>query len=74
MRELVRTNDIVILSFITSLLNDADIGSAILDQNMSIVEGSIGALSKRLMVATDDYNQARRILVEAGLEEWVKGE
>lgn len=74
MRELVRTNDIVVLSFITSLLNDAEIGSAILDQNMSIVEGSIGALSKRLMVPVDEYDQARRILVEAGLAEWVKEE
>ena len=74
MRELVRTNDPVVLSLITSLLSDAEVTSAVFDQNMSVLEGSIGALSKRLMVAEDEYSKAKRILTKAGLEEWVKGE
>jgi len=74
MRELIRTNDPVVLSLITSLLQEAEIDSAVFDQNMSVLEGSIGALSKRLMVSQDDYNQAKRILTKAGLEEWIKDE
>lgn len=72
MRELIRTNDPVVLSLATSLLNDAEIGNAVFDQNMSIMEGSIGAFPKRLMVAPDDYPKAKRVLTEAGLDDWLK--
>jgi hypothetical protein len=39
----------------------------VLDQNMSIIEGSLGILPRRIMVATDDAPAARRVLAEAGL-------
>ena len=74
MRELIRTNDPVVLSLVTSLLTEENIGTAVFDQNMSIMEGSIGVLPKRLMVAPDDYAKAHRILTEAGLDEWIKEE
>jgi len=63
------SNDPVRLSFLTALLADAGIGSVLLDQHMSAVEGSIGAIPRRLMVATEDYARARRVLAEAG-EAW----
>ena len=66
MRVVATSNDPVRLSFLTALLADAGIGSVLLDQHMSAVEGSIGAIPRRLMVATEDYNQARRVLAEAG--------
>jgi len=66
MRELLRTNDIVKLSWVQSLLKDAGIESIVLDAHTSVVEGSIGILPRRLMVANDDYYRARAILDSAG--------
>ncbi|MEO1198912.1 MAG: DUF2007 domain-containing protein [Pseudomonadota bacterium] len=68
MRELFRTNDPVLISFVEALMSDAGILIVVLDQNMSILEGSIGVLPRRVMVDEDDERQARRILRDAGLE------
>ena len=51
MRELVRTNDAVLVSAIQALLDGARIPYLVLDQNMSVLEGSIGVLPRRLLVA-----------------------
>jgi putative signal transducing protein len=67
LRELVRTNDIVLVSAIGALLDGANIGHLVADQNMSIIEGSLGILPRRILVHDDDVHVARRILVEAGL-------
>jgi len=67
MIELLRSNDPVLLSFAEALLRDAEIGAVILDQHMSVLEGSIGALTRRLMVAEDDVPRARRLLTAAGV-------
>ncbi|MDR3465338.1 MAG: DUF2007 domain-containing protein [Xanthobacteraceae bacterium] len=67
MRELLRTNDIVLVSAVEALLDAAAIGHLILDQNMSVIEGSLGVLPRRLLVADDDLVAARRLLTEAGL-------
>ena len=69
MKELLRSNDPVLLSYVQALFGDAGIGHAILDTNMSIVEGSIGVLPRRVVVAEDQWMQARRILADAGLAE-----
>lgn len=66
MRVVATSNDPVRLSFLTALLADAGIGSVLLDQHMSAVEGSISAIPRRLMVAEDDYSRAHRVLTEAG--------
>jgi hypothetical protein len=66
MRVVASSNDQVRLSFLAALLADAGIGSVLLDQHMSAVEGSIGAFPGRLAVAPDDEHQARRVLREAG--------
>ena len=66
MVELLRTNDIVRLSFLGALLADAGIGTVVLDTHTSILEGSIGAIPRRLMVIDDDIVAARRVLDLAG--------
>ncbi len=66
MRILVRSNDSVRLSFLTALLADAGIGSVLLDTHASVVEGSIGAIQRRLAVADEDETRARRLLADAG--------
>jgi hypothetical protein len=72
MRELLLTNDLVVLSFVQSLLGEAGIACVVFDQNMSFAEGSIGVFPRRLMVAEDDWATAARIMREAGLTAWVK--
>lgn len=66
MRVVATSNDPVRLSFLTALLADAGIKAILLDQHMSAVEGSIGAIQRRLMVADEDYSRARRVLADAG--------
>ncbi|MEO1701159.1 MAG: DUF2007 domain-containing protein [Pseudomonadota bacterium] len=68
MEELIRTNNPVTISFVEALLRDAGIGTFVADQNMSIIEGSIGAIPKRLLVESDRLEQAKRIVRDAGLE------
>jgi hypothetical protein len=68
MKELLRTNDSVRLSFIQALLRDSAIESLVLDHHTSLVEGSIGAIPRRLVVAQRDYLRARSVLEAAGEE------
>lgn len=67
MRELIRTNDPVTISFTESLLKDAGIGHFVADQNMSIAEGSIGILARRVLVEEERFEEARRLLIDAGM-------
>jgi hypothetical protein len=67
MRELVRTNDAVLISAIEALLKGAHIKHLVVDQNMSIMEGSIGIFARRILVDEDQAVAARRLLQEAGL-------
>ena len=72
MEELLRTNDPVTLSFVESLMRDAGIGVLVADQNMSILDGSLGILPRRVLVDAERIEQARRILRDAGLENELK--
>jgi len=63
--ELLRLNDLVKLSFLEALLHDGGIESYVLDQHMSVLEGSASAIPRRLMVADDDAERARYILRQA---------
>ena len=67
MREIVRTNDPVLISAIEALLNGGGIHYLVLDRNTSIVEGSLGFLPQRILVAEEHEDDARRILQDAGL-------
>ncbi|MBV9260672.1 MAG: DUF2007 domain-containing protein [Pseudolabrys sp.] len=67
MRELVRTNNAVLVSAVGALLDGAQIHHIVLDQNMSVLEGSLGILPRRILVPDADVDDARRVLIDAGL-------
>ena len=66
MRELVRTNDAVLVTAIEALLNGAQIKHLVVDRNMSVLEGSIGIFPRRILVDEEQFDAARRLLEEAG--------
>lgn len=72
MIELIRTNDAVIISFVQSLLRDAGIGCFVADQNMSVLDGSIGILPRRILIDEDDADEARELLADAGIEHEIR--
>ena len=67
MREILKTNDLVLLSFALHLLEEAGIECEVFDAHMSAVEGSIGAIPRRLMVTTEDFAAALRALGNASI-------
>ena len=67
MRELVRTNDAVLVSAVGALLDGAGIPHFVLDQNMSVLEGSLGILPRRILVPAEHARAARNLLQDAGL-------
>ncbi|HZH09421.1 MAG TPA: DUF2007 domain-containing protein [Microvirga sp.] len=68
MVEIVRTNDLVLVGFLQSLLENANIPVLVADAHMSALEGMIGAFPRRILVPDDDADQARRLIRDAGLE------
>jgi len=69
MRELLRSNDLVHLSWARAMLAAEGIDSVLLDDYVSGVEGSIGAIPRRLMVAEELFDQAEQVLQRAGRAE-----
>ena len=67
MEELIRTNDIVLISYVEALLRDSEIEFLTVDQNMSVIEGSLGVLPRRVLVVSDKAEAARRLLRDAGI-------
>jgi len=67
MREILRTNDPVLVSAVVALLDGAGIHSLVFDQNMSVLEGSLGVLPRRVLVAEGHELRARQLLQDAGL-------
>lgn len=67
MQELFRTNDFVLISAVEAFLKAADISHAIFDQNMSVLDGSIGILPRRIMVPKEEAPRAEKLLKEVGL-------
>ncbi|MBI1182066.1 MAG: DUF2007 domain-containing protein [Alphaproteobacteria bacterium] len=68
MQEILRTNNPVSLSYAESLLKDAGIDCLVFDGHTSVLEGSIGAIQRRLMVADDDVEKARRLLADSDID------
>jgi hypothetical protein len=68
LEELLRTNDMVLISFVEALLSDARIEHLVVDQNMSVLEGSIGILPRRVLVDRDRLAEARALVADAGIE------
>lgn len=67
MKELLRTNDAVLLTVIEAMFEEEGIGFFIADRHMSVLEGSVGFLSRRVLVHDDDFARARRLMIEADL-------
>jgi hypothetical protein len=67
MREIVRTNDAVLITAIEALLKGANIRHMVLDQNMSVLDGSLNMLPRRIVVDNENVVRARRLLTDAGL-------
>ncbi len=67
MKELLRTNDAVLLSFLEALLADSGIPTFVFDRHTSAMEGSIGALPRRVLVNDDDLTRAQGILDDANI-------
>jgi hypothetical protein len=67
-KEIMRTNDLATLAFAQALLKDADIPNEVFDQHTSMVEGSILAIQRRLLVLDEDAEEARSLLGDAGID------
>lgn len=72
MAELVRTNDLGVISAIEGLLSGADIPYEVTDRNMSVLEGSISAIQTRILVPDENEAEARELLVDAELGSWLR--
>jgi hypothetical protein len=68
MKELLRTNDPTVIALATALLDSEDITSFQFDVNMSILEGSIGMMPRRLMVVDRDLFMAEAIMRDAEID------
>ncbi|MDE0047557.1 MAG: DUF2007 domain-containing protein [bacterium] len=68
MKEILRTNDVVTLSWASAVLKDADVFHHVFDQHTSSLQGSILAIEKRLLVSDDDESLARDLLRDAGVD------
>jgi hypothetical protein len=67
-KDILYTNDLVKLSWIQALLADAGVETVVLDVHTSVIEGSIGAIPRRLAVSDEDFQLARRVMQDAGEE------
>ena len=72
MAELVRTNNPGVISAIEGLLDGAGIPYQVTDRNMAVLEGSIGAIQVRILVADDREDEARELLDDAELGHWLR--
>jgi hypothetical protein len=68
MKELLRTNDPTILAFAAALLDGEGIECFPLDVHMSVLDGSIGILPRRLMVSDQDFSLAKRAMQDNGID------
>jgi len=62
MKELIRTNDLILISLIKNILNNESIKFSILDIHASVIEGSINAIQKRILVSNDDFKRSQMLI------------
>ena len=72
MAELMRTNDPVLITVVEDLLGGDDIPYHVADRNISVIEGSIEVVQARILVPDDRVEEARRLLEEAELGDWLR--
>ena len=66
MKEILRSNDMVFLSWADALLRAERIDSVVFDAHASVMDGSISAVQRRMMVADGDHARAKQLLTDAG--------
>lgn len=66
-QEIIRSNNPVLLSFVQSRLADEGLSCLVLDNNMSVLEGSLGILAARVLVPDDEADRARQVLHDSGV-------
>jgi hypothetical protein len=71
MREILRSNDPVLVSFTESLLNDAGFSPLVADRHISVIEGSLGVFPRRILVPPEYWAEAHELLCDAGLAKWL---
>ena len=64
MKEVYRTNNPVELSYLQALMEEVGLDFVILDAFTSMMEGSIGAIQRRVLVADDQVEQARLLVAK----------
>ena len=62
MKEILRTNNLILISRVQSILNDAGIQNKLLDTHASNIEGNISAIQRRLVVSNDDFQQSQKLI------------
>ncbi len=67
MIEILRTNDLVLISLVEAILTAERVDYLVADRHMSSLEGAIGMLPRRVLIRSDQAPRARRLLTEAGL-------
>ncbi|MGI3183917.1 DUF2007 domain-containing protein [Nioella aestuarii] len=67
MKELLRSTDPTVIAFASALLSGEDIEVFVMDVHMSVLEGSIGVLPRRMMVRDDDHAAAERVIRDNGI-------
>lgn len=67
MEELLKTNDLVLISAVGAMFDEARIAHFVADANMSILEGSLAMIPRRILVPADQITAARRLMRDAGL-------
>ncbi len=72
MAELIRTNDPVMISVVEGLLGEAGIAYQVTDRNMSVLDGSILAIQMRILVLDENEPEARQLLIDAELGNWLR--
>lgn len=74
MKELLRTNDAVLLSVVEAMFDSENVGYLVADRHMSVLEGSAGFLTRRVLVVDDDFTRAKHMLMEANLGHELRAE
>ncbi len=71
MRLIVRATDPVLISFVEALFREAGIALHVADTSISVMQGSIGAFPRRVLVPDEDWARAAQLLEEADLGQWI---
>jgi hypothetical protein len=74
MREILCSNDAVLINFVVVLLRDAGLNPLLADEHVSAIEGSIGALPRRILIASEELAQAKRVMNEADMSQWISSD